>query len=236
VVRALLADAGPVVALDVDGPGLARLTEGVASDKLRTERVDVRDSAAVDAAVERIETGVGPIDRLACVAGVLEVGTVAETTDEQLETLLSVNLFGVLAALRAVGPRMAERGGGSIVMVGSNAGLVPRHGMGAYAASKAAASVLTRTLGLELARSGVRCNVVCAGSTRTPMQAAFQDDVGGDAPIIEGSLESFRTGIPLGRIAEPEDVAEAVVWLLSDCARHLTLTEVVVDGGASLHG
>ncbi len=236
VVRRLLDDGDRVVGLDADADGLARLGRTVDAARFRGVEIDLRRADAVEAVVAEVEEAWGPIDRLACIAGVLEVGPVTEISDDAVRRVFDVNVLGVLAALRPVGARMAQRGGGSVVTVGSNAGLVPRVGMGAYGASKAAASMLTRSMGLELARSGVRCNVVCAGSTRTPMQVRFQSDVGGDAPVVEGSLESFRTGIPLGRIADPDDVADVVVYLLSDRARHVTLTEVVVDGGASLHG
>lgn len=236
VVQGLLAEGSAVAAIDVDRAGLDALVAAAPEGAvLRTAVVDAADEEALGAFVSEIEAAGTPIDRVACVAGVLEMASVLETSSHTLRRTLEVNLFGVFAVGRVVGRRMAGRGGGSFVTVGSNAGLVPRVGMGAYAASKSAASMLTRTLGLELARDGVRCNVVCAGSTRTPMQARFQGEAG-DAPVIEGDLESFRTGIPLGRIAEPEDVADVVLYLLSHRSRHVTMAEIVVDGGASLHG
>lgn len=236
VVQALLADGCRVLATDVDRAGLAGLESPVADGRLRTRPLDVTDEAQVEAVVAETEAGWGPIARAALVAGVIEVAPAVDTPLADYRRMLEVNACGVFIVGRAVGARMAARGGGAVVTVGSNAGLVPRVGMAAYGASKAAASMITRTLGLEFARSGVRCNVVCAGSTRTPMQLRFQEGIGGDAPVIEGSLADFRTGIPLGRIADPADVAEAVAYLLSDRARQITMTELVVDGGASLHG
>jgi 2,3-dihydro-2,3-dihydroxybenzoate dehydrogenase len=94
--------------------------------------------------------------------------------------------------------------------------------------------MFTRCLGLELARDGVRCNVVAPGSTDTPMQRALWTEEDGARPVIEGVPGEYRTGIPLGRIADPEDVAEAVAFLLSDAARHITLQTLYVDGGATL--
>ncbi len=235
---ALLRDGHHVVASDVDPELLASLPERAGADglagELRCLELDVSDEEAVARVVDDVERSSGPIEWGVSVAGVIELGVVTETELDAWRRIFAVNATGVFLVLRALGRRMAGRGGGSLVTVGSNAGLVPRVGMGAYGASKAAASMLTRTLGLELARSGVRCNVVCAGSTRTPMQMRFQGAVGGDEPVVEGSLEAFRTGIPTGRIAEPEDVADAVLYLLSDRARQVTMTELVVDGGASL--
>ncbi|MGH3239893.1 MAG: SDR family oxidoreductase, partial [Spirillospora sp.] len=108
-------------------------------------------------------------------------------------------------------------------------GGVPRGGMAAYAASKAAAAHLTRCLGLEMAPHGVRCNIVSPGSTDTPMLRAL-----GAGDVIAGDAAAFRTGIPLGRIAAPADIAEAVLFLLSERARHITMHELYVDGGAAL--
>ncbi len=151
------------------------------------------------------------------------------TSAAEWDRLFSVNARGVFLVSREVGARMAERRHGSIVTVASNAGTVPRAGMAAYAASKAAASSITRSLGLELGPFGVRCNVVAPGTTRTPMIAGL----GEEEDFIAGFPASFKTGIPLGRIAEPVDIAEVVAFLASDQSRHMTLQELVVDGGAS---
>jgi 2,3-dihydro-2,3-dihydroxybenzoate dehydrogenase len=111
---------------------------------------------------------------------------------------------------------------------------VPRQGLAAYAASKAAAHMFTRCLGLELAPHGIRCNIVAPGSTLTPMQTALWADEHGAARVIAGRPEAFWAGIPLGKLAVPEDVAEAVLFLLSDKAGHITMAEIMVDGGATL--
>ena len=106
--------------------------------------------------------------------------------------------------------------------------------MAAYAASKAAATMLIRCLGLELAAAGVRCNVVSPGSTDTAMHEALWADGSAAHRSIAGSPEHFRVGIPLGRIASPADVADAVLFLASDRARHITMQDLLADGGASL--
>jgi len=137
---------------------------------------------------------------------------------------------------RALGRRMAPRRRGAIVTVSSNAAGVPRHGMAAYAASKAAATMFTRCLGLELAPMGIRCNIVAPGSTMTAMQTGMWSGATGAQQVITGSPGTFKAGIPLGKIAEPEEIADAVVFLLSDRASHITMADLYVDGGATLRG
>jgi 2,3-dihydro-2,3-dihydroxybenzoate dehydrogenase len=197
---------------------------------------DVADPVAVEDAVERTERTLGPIAALANVAGILRAAAVLDAPDADWADCLAVNATGVWNTGRAVGRRMHARRRGSIVTVASNAAAVPRAGMAAYAASKAASLALTRALGLELAPH-VRCNAVCPGSTDTAMQRALWPDPADDrgaAGVIDGSPASYRLGIPLRRIADAADVADAVLFLASDAARHVTMQSLTVDGGATL--
>ncbi|MCW5256029.1 2,3-dihydro-2,3-dihydroxybenzoate dehydrogenase [Verminephrobacter aporrectodeae subsp. tuberculatae] len=224
----------PVAALDIQ-PLQHLAAEGDAAGlPLQTHVVDVADGEAVRAVVDRIEALSGPIGMLVNVAGVLHLGDALELSDADWLHCFAVNTHGVFHLSRAVAARMRARGTGSLVTVGSNAAAVPRTQMAAYAASKAAAHQFTRCLGLELAGQGIRCNIVAPGSTDTPMQRQLWTDAQARERILRGSLESFRTGIPLGRIAAPADVAEAVLFLLSNAARHVTLHTLSVDGGATL--
>jgi 2,3-dihydro-2,3-dihydroxybenzoate dehydrogenase len=129
---------------------------------------------------------------------------------------------------------MVPRGRGAVVTVASNAAATPRSGMAAYAASKAAAEMFTKSLGLEVARHGIRCNIVAPGSTDTPMLSSMWHDDSGPRATLAGNPEAFRVGIPLGKLAQPGDVAHAVAFLLSDQASHITLHTLTVDGGAAL--
>jgi 2,3-dihydro-2,3-dihydroxybenzoate dehydrogenase len=230
------ADAGrPVALLDRDDE-VERTAAGLACAAALPIVADVADAAAVEAAVDRTERELGPIGALANVAGVLRTGPVLDACDSDLADCLAVNVTGLWNAGRAVGRRMLCRRSGSIVTVASNAAGVPRVGMAAYAASKAAAVALTRVLGLELAPH-VRCNVVCPGSTDTAMQRSLWADPTDDRgalPVIEGSLREHRLGIPLGRIADPGDIARAVLFLAGPDARQITMQSLTVDGGATL--
>lgn len=195
---------------------------------------DVSLSEAVHNTVNTVERELGPIEYLANVAGVLRPGLALSTSDEDWQLTFAVNVGGVFNTSRAVAARMVERRSGAIVTVASNAAAVPRIGMAAYGASKAAATAFTKSLGLEVARYGVRCNVVAPGSTDTDMLRALWTDESGPNKTLAGDAEQFRVGIPLGRIASPDDVADAVLFLLSSQARHITLQDIQVDGGAAL--
>ncbi len=231
VVRLLVEEGARVVATDLPSTALSGLAflNGV-----RVEPLDVSDGAAVEALFDRIEAEDGPIDLVASVAGVLSNVTVDQTSDAEWRRVFAVNADGVFHLGRAASRRMGERGKGAFVTVSSNAAGVPRHAMAAYAASKAAATMFTRCLGLELGPKGVRCNIVAPGSTLTSMQTGMWADEDGAARVIAGSSETFKAGIPLQKLATPEDIAEAVVFLLSDRAAHITMTDLYVDGGATL--
>jgi 2,3-dihydro-2,3-dihydroxybenzoate dehydrogenase len=236
VVTALVEQGARVLATDVDRDGIGELA-AKHGDLVTARTLDVADSAAVEDEIAAAERTLGPLDIAVNVAGVLRPAHVVDLTDEEWAATFAVNTTGVFHVSRATARRMAERGHGSIVTVASNAAGVPRTGMAAYAASKAAAVMFTKCLGLEVAASGVRCNTVSPGSTLTDMQRALWTADAEEAAVrrvIEGDPATYRTGIPLGRIADPADIADAVVFLVSDRARHITMHDLYVDGGATL--
>jgi 2,3-dihydro-2,3-dihydroxybenzoate dehydrogenase len=239
VVRELAGQGWPVAAADADIAGLADavgmpVSGAEAGMPVTGIKLDVRDTTAVEAAVDQVENEIGPIGVLVNCAGILRCAPLTELATQDWLDVLAVNATGPFQVSRAVARKMMPRQSGSIVTVASNSATTPRAQMGAYAASKAAAAMMTKCLGLELARHGIRCNIVSPGSTDTQMQRQMWHDGIGRDDVIDGDLAAYRLGIPLGRIAEPEDIAAAVAFLLSDQARHITMHDLCVDGGATL--
>jgi NAD(P)-dependent dehydrogenase (short-subunit alcohol dehydrogenase family) len=189
--------------------------------------LDVTDETAVDALVADVVAENGHLDLAANVAGTSGVyAEVADSTTADWRHTLSVNLDGVYFAMRAELQAMRTTGRGSIVNVASSAGRMGVPGLAAYSASKHAVIGLTKSAALEVARHGIRVNAVCPGSVRTPMLRGF---VGGDEEL----LEKMGRRAPMGRLGEPAEIAEAVVWLLSDAAGFVTGNALSPDGGVA---
>lgn len=236
VARSLAEFGAVVVASDRDETELQSFVATLREDGLNALAIsmDVCSKSAVEAAVEEVERNVGSIDFLVNAAGVLRSVSIVDLTQEDWDLTFATNVRGVFLLSRAVAKRMASRSRGAIVTIASNAARVPRMGMSAYAASKAAAAMFTKCLGLEMAKYGIRCNVVEPGSTDTPMLRSLWTDSTGQDKTIKGDQDVYRGGIPLAKIASPYDIACAVVFLLSDQASQITMQELVVDGGAIL--
>jgi NAD(P)-dependent dehydrogenase (short-subunit alcohol dehydrogenase family) len=188
--------------------------------------VDVTDEAAVDGLVAGIVAEHGRLDLAANVAGTSGTyGEVADSTTEVWRHTMAVNLDAVYFCVRAELRAMRAAGGGSIVNVASSAGRMGVPGLAAYSASKHGVIGLTKSAALEEARRGIRVNAVLPGSVRTPMLQAFAGD--------EATLEKMGRRAPMGRLAEPVEIAEAVVWLLSDASGFVTGNCLAPDGGVA---
>lgn len=229
----LLAKGLTVIALDKDPLPPADIPEAHAS-RLHGIVCDLSQANTVTEALATIDRDWPKIDIVVLAAGVLVYKPIAAMTTQDTRHAMSSNYLGHSVILTTLGTKMARQGGGQIVVIGSNADVVPRIGMAAYGASKAALTMFALSVGLELAGQGVRVNVVAPGSTRTEMQTGMWASADGEQQVIAGDGEAYKVGIPLGRIAEPEDIAATVLFLLSDAARHITLQKIVVDGGATL--
>lgn len=187
------------------------------------EPLDVTDEDAVDALVDQIVDEHGGLDLAANAAGVPGTyATIVDSTTDVWRRTMAVNLDGLYFCLRAE----LRAGAISIVNVASSAAGMGVPGLAAYCASKHGVVGLTKTAALEVARTGRRVNCVFPGTIRTPMLRGF---VGGD----EEALESMGRQAPMGRLGEPNEIAEAIVWLLSDAAAYVTGAALEVDGGVA---
>jgi 3-oxoacyl-[acyl-carrier protein] reductase len=188
--------------------------------------VDVTDSSAVNAAVERIISEAGPIDVLVNNAGITRDALIQKMSDAEWDAVITVNLKGVFIMTRAVAPCMMEAGSGSIVSISSIVGLDGNIGQSNYAASKGGIVAMTRGWAREFARKGakVRANAVSPGYTRTAMIESVPAKV----------LEPIIARTPLGRLAEIRDIANAVLFLACDESEFITGQVLRVDGGLVL--
>ena len=220
---------------------VAREIDGPTTGSVHSTEVDVTDRAAVHAAFDGLAAECGTPDVVVHAAGVMHAGTALDATPEAWEHSFAVNATGTMHITQRAAGDMVAAGRGAIVVVTSNAADTPRVGMATYGASKAAAAAFTRSLALQVAPHGVRVNLVSPGSTDTSMLRGLYA-AGGDRPLdaaardslLAGDPAAHRLGIPLRRIAEPADIAAAVGFLVSDGARHITMHDLRVDGGATL--
>jgi len=226
-----LAAAGAAVAVwDLDG-GLADATaKRVVSEhggRAVGVAVDVADAASVDLAVHKTEEELGPIDILVNNAGIDVIGPFLDSDPAVWARIIDVNLRGPLTTCYRVARDMVARGHGRIVNLGSDAGKVGSSGECVYSATKGGVIAFTKTLAREVASSGVTVNCVCPGPTNT----ALLDQV---AEASQKLYDSLARAIPLKRIAQPTDIAPAVVFLASDEAGYITGQALSVSGGLTM--
>jgi 3-oxoacyl-[acyl-carrier protein] reductase len=228
----LFAERGADVAVvDLDGDAVTETTsmiEGAADDGSAIPvTADVSDTDDVAAFVERTVEEFGRIDVLHNNAGIPQQSTpVEDVTEEAWDRIQNVNLKSAFLGAKYAVPHMREQGGGVILNTASTAGIRPRTGLSAYCASKGGMITLTKQLAYELAEDGIRVNAICPVATDTDMLPEF---AAGDL-----SVELMRETIPLGRLAEPRDVAHAAAFLASDEAAMVTGTALEVDGGRDI--
>lgn len=212
--------------VDRDAAGLASAREEI-GDGATAHVVDVADSAEVDEAHDEIAVEHGRIDVAFNNAGVIEpFNWFHETPEEHWDRVVGVNLKGVWLCMRAQLRHMYPRRDGVIVNTSSAAGVVGAPGASPYTTAKHGVVGMTRTAALEYATSGIRVNAVAPGTVATPMNASldhFKDDPFPDAPV--------RHGHPNGRLARPDEIADAVLFLASARSTFATGSTLVVDGG-----
>ncbi|PXM97211.1 2,3-dihydro-2,3-dihydroxybenzoate dehydrogenase [Salmonella enterica] len=196
--------------------------------------MDVADAAQVAQVCQRVLQKTPRLDVLVNAAGILRIGATDALSVDDWQQTFAVNVGGAFNLFSQTMAQFRRQQGGAIVTVASDAAHTPRIGMSAYGASKAALKSLALTVGLELAGCGVRCNVVSPGSTDTDMQRTLWVSEDAEQQRIRGFGEQFKLGIPLGKIARPQEIANTILFLASDLASHITLQDIVVDGGSTL--
>lgn len=186
---------------------------------------NVRLTGEVDHAMQAASTYLGGVDGLAYCAGIDLQSELPDTTDEAWEQVIDVNLTGAMRSCRAAIRHF--RAAGSIVLVSSGAGLSPLRSRTAYCASKAGLNMLAKAMALELAPGRIRVNALCPGAVDTELFRSSLAD--------EAALEAVRARYALERVAEPCEIARAILFLLSEEASYVTGIAMAVDGGRTFH-
>jgi NAD(P)-dependent dehydrogenase (short-subunit alcohol dehydrogenase family) len=229
-VRRLLNDDWTVVALDASQPGLEALRQefGSVADRLVTMTCDVTSVESVTGTFREIGNRYGKLNGLVCSAGVLKIGTLDTMPVEEFDQLFAVNVRGLWLTAREAMPWLKEAGAANeiarVVFLASIAGIRHKIDSGAYAATKAAVIALTKVMAVESAPHRVLVNAVAPATVDTPMVRPH---------LTPGTNTRYRTSgtSPLGRIAQPSDVAAVIRFLMSEDAGYVNGTIVPVDGG-----
>ena len=185
---------------------------------------DVRDDTDVQAAVAKAIHSFGGLDIVVNSAGIRITGTATEISKEEWDAVLGTNLTGTFLVSRAAIPELRRRGGGCIINIAAVSGIHGSSGRVAYSASKGGVVNLTEAMALDHAAEHIRVNCICPGPTETPMTTVTSPE----------QRIRMDKRVPIGHIGQPEDVAEAALYLASDAARQVTGAILAVDGGLHL--
>jgi NAD(P)-dependent dehydrogenase (short-subunit alcohol dehydrogenase family) len=228
VAKRFLAEGWRVAALDIEGELLWQSVEALASPgNVLGLHCDVSDAKAVASAIAEIERRFGRLDALINNAGVAVFAPVLETSDEDWNRILAVNLTGPFLCTKAAAPLMRDQGGGAIVNITSISAVRASTLRSAYGTSKAGLAHLTKQLAVELASLGIRVNAVAPGPVDTAMaKAVHSKEIRAD----------YHDAIPLNRYGLEEELADAVFFLCSDRASYITGQVLAVDGGFDAAG
>jgi 3-oxoacyl-[acyl-carrier protein] reductase len=213
-----------VAVVDLDADAAKSVARTIGNNAIAL-RCDVSKKADIAAAVEETLAAFGALDILVNNAGATHVNKpMLEIDEAEFDRIYAVNVKGVFLGCQAVVPVFRKQGGGVIINIGSTAGLRPRPGLSAYNATKGAVHILTKSLAVELAPDRIRVCAIAPVATETPLLPSFLGPAA-------GQREKFIATVPLGRLAQPQDIANAALYLASSDAEFVTGNIVEVDGG-----
>jgi 3-oxoacyl-[acyl-carrier protein] reductase len=213
-----------VAVADLDAEAAKHAARSIGNNAIAL-RCDVCKKADIAGAVEETVAAFGALDILVNNAGVTHVNKpMLEIDEAEFDRICAVNVKGVFLGCQAVVPLFRKQGGGVIINIGSTAGLRPRPGLSVYNASKGAVHILTKSLAVELAPDRIRVCAIAPVATETPLLPSFLGPAA-------GQREKFIATVPLGRLARPQDIANAALYLASPDAEFVTGNIVEIDGG-----
>jgi 3-oxoacyl-[acyl-carrier protein] reductase len=216
-----------IAVVDLDLDAAKQVARGIGNNAISL-RCDVSKKSDINAAVEDTLAAFGALDILVYNAGATHVNKpMLEIGEDEFDRIYAVNVKGVFLGCQAVVPHFRKAGGGVIVNIGSTAGLRPRPGLSAYNATKGAVHILTKSLAVELAPDRIRVCAIAPVATDTPLLPSFLGPAA-------GQREKFVATVPLGRLAQPRDIANAALYLASKDAEFVTGNIVEVDGGRTI--
>lgn len=197
---------------------------GAPIEGLHVVQCDVSDTASVDAAFDKIETEIGPVEVAIANAGITRDGLIMRMSDDDIDDVLNTNLFGAIRVARRASRAMMKARTGRIIFVSSVVGLMGSAGQVNYSASKAGLVGAARSLARELGSRGITANVIAPGFVDTDMTAELTED----------RKNEILGNVPLGRYASPQEIADAAFFLASDHASYITGAVIPVDGGLGM--
>ncbi len=222
-----------VVVVDIDdrgGSGTVASIQAQGGDSIFV-KTDVSSSAQVQSMVHQTLEKFGRLDILITSAGIIRLAKTAALSEEDWDSQIDINLKGTFLCAKHCIPAMIQSGGGSIITLGSAIGLHPVEKNAAYGSSKAAVTYLTKLIALEYGENGIRVNCVCPGEIDTPM---LRNSIEKDEPDPEKEHRAVIAKTVLKRLGTPQEVAQAMLFLVSPEASYITGTIVVIDGGRLL--
>ena len=229
---AMAAEGALVVVTDRDGDKARAVADEItqAGGRAEARAVDVADDLTLTGEITGAAFRHGRLDILHSHAGIQIPGRLEEVTADQMDASWRLNVRSHFVAARAAMPVMTAQGKGSIIITSSNSGVQYDREMIAYATTKHAVIAMTKQMAGDYARHGIRVNALCPGWVDTPFNAPFIDQMGG-----RGAIEGYiREKVPMGRWADVEEIAEPILFLVSDRSSYMTGQILVVDGGETV--